>query len=104
MADIEWLTYDMFAARVGEGFDATAGDGEVVPLVLDEATESEHLGGRGPEGQERRQFSLVFRGPATGMLPQGTYSLAHAELGELELFLVPIRADVDGVSYEAAFA
>ena len=104
MARIDWLTYEHFAGRVGEHFDVASPDGSGVPLVLVEATQGSEPGGRGPEGEERLQFSLVFRAPVTRVWPQGTYPLAHEELGELELFLVPLGADADGVRYEAVFA
>jgi hypothetical protein len=81
-----------------------AGEGPALEMVLLEATASSEPGGPGPDGQQRRQFSLVFRGPAAPVLPQRTYVLAHAELGELQLFLVPIGADAEGMRYEAAFA
>lgn len=100
----EWLTYDDFAGREGERFDASAGGPTVVPLVLTEAVESSLPGGSGPQGQQRRQFDLVFRGPAAPVHPQGTYLVTHADLGELELFLVPLSQDDDGVRYQAAFA
>jgi hypothetical protein len=45
----------------------------------------------------------VFRAPAEHRLPQGIYTLIHPELGELEIFLVPIRADKDGFYLEAVF-
>jgi hypothetical protein len=99
---IDWLTYDHFAGRVGETFELADAEPPGARLVLADATESTEPGGRGPEGQERLQFSLVFHGAP--FLSQGTYRLAHAELGELELFLVPIGRDVDGTRYEAAFA
>ena len=104
MARIDWLTHDVFARRVSEQFDVTVGEGTSITLVLVEATESSVLGGHGPDGQERLQFSLVFRGPATQPLPQQTYRLRHAELGELDLFLVPLGPDAEGMLYEAAFA
>jgi hypothetical protein len=50
------------------------------------------------------QFSVVFRGLMAPVLPQGTYHFTHAELGELDLFLVPIGPDSEGMRYEAAFA
>ena len=47
---------------------------------------------------------LVFSGPATPVLAQATYALAHDELGPMDLFLVPIGHDVEGnVQYEAVF-
>lgn len=104
MADPDWLTYDDFAGREGERFDASVGGETVVPLVLAEAAESPLAGGPGPEGQERHQFNLVFRGPVSPVHPQGTYLLTHADLGELEIFLVPVGVDDEGVRYEAAFA
>ncbi len=51
----------------------------------------------------REQFSLHFRGPATPVLPQRIYRLDHPELGALEIFLVPIRRDAAGITYEAVF-
>ena len=104
MSRIEWLTYEHFGGRVGERFEMTGGDGASMSLELVRATELSELGGRGPEGQERRQFALVFQGPATPVVPQAIYSLVHDELGELDLFLVPTEADADRALYQASFA
>ena len=104
MADLEWLTCADFVGRVGDTFDMAADGAAVSPVELVEVTESTEPGGKGPDGQTRNQFSLVFRGPTSPDLPQGTYVLTHEELGELVLFLVPIGADSDGIRYEAAFA
>lgn len=100
--DIEWLTYDQFSGRIGERFGLVVGDGPASGLELIEATQGTAAGGRGPEGQERLQFSLVFRGSPA--LSQGTYRIRHEELGELDLFLVPIGRDGELTKYEAAFA
>ncbi len=51
----------------------------------------------------RRPFSLRFRGPATAAPAQGIRRLAHGELGELEIFLVPIGADAESTTYQAVF-
>src|SRR3982751_229156 len=48
-------------------------------------------------------FSLLFKGPQTPFMPQAVYKLKHAELGELEIFLVPVARDQDGFEYEAVF-
>lgn len=103
-----WLTVDDFADRVGERFllaadvAGDAGDGPTLELV--EVSSSGEAGGRGPAGEERMQFALVFRGPAAPVLPQGIRHLRHDDLGELELFLVPLGVDAGGARYEAAFA
>jgi len=105
VAGIEWLTYDLFAPRVGDAFEVgVAGGSRSVPMVLADASEGSEPGGAGPEGQRRQQFSLVFRGAAAPVLPQGTYRVTHPDLGDLDIFLVPIGPDADGMQYEAAFA
>ena len=37
------------------------------------------------------------------LMPQGIHRLTHSNLGELELFLVPVGRDSAGFQYEAAF-
>jgi Domain of unknown function (DUF6916) len=49
------------------------------------------------------QFSIVFRGPIATFLGQGTRSFEHDQIGQFELFIVPIRSDNDGYYYEAVF-
>jgi hypothetical protein len=57
-----------------------------------------------PAGAPRRDpFALVFVGPQPA-LEQRIYTLSHTELGEVDIFLVPIGLDADGsVRYEAVF-
>lgn len=51
--------------------------------------------------QER--FAIVFRGPNETLLGQGSRRFVHDQLGEFELFLVPISQDDQGANYEAVF-
>jgi hypothetical protein len=55
-----------------------------------------------PPGFE--QFSLLFLGAIEPLLPQGTYIFAHANLGELPLFTVPIGKNREGVQYEVCIS
>jgi len=103
VAGLEWLTYDDFADRIGERFDVATDDREL-GLELVEVTRTDEAGGTGPAGEQREQFSLVFRGPAGTVLAQGTVELTHDAMGELALFLVPLGPDAAGMRYEAAFA
>lgn len=48
-------------------------------------------------------FSLLFKGPIDRSLSQRIYCLYHNQLGELEIFLVPVESQVDGICYEAIF-
>lgn len=51
------------------------------------------------EGQVRdsairaQPFSLIFHGPLSPFAHQGNHVLKHAQLGNLEMFLVPIGPD-----------
>lgn len=103
VTDLAWFTCDDFAALVGQAFEVAVGKGPLA-LQLVKATEGEELGGTGPDGQTRKQFSLVFRGDLEQPLAQGTYRLRHAQLDEIELFLVPLGPDQGSMQYEAAFA
>lgn len=44
-------------------------------------------------GSFRKPFAVLFHGPIQPVLPQGIYRLAHDQLGELELFIVPVGPD-----------
>jgi hypothetical protein len=50
------------------------------------------------------QFSLLFTGPASPWLRQGTYTLLHPQMQELALFLVPLGPRDGRMVYEAIFA
>lgn len=52
-------------------------------------------------GMER--FSTFFIGPAEPCLPQMSYTCQHDEMGEFEIFLVPLSPDERGCRYEAVF-
>lgn len=49
------------------------------------------------------QFSVMFLCPKAVSFPQDTYWVEHAELGEFDLFLVPLGEDQDGTYYVASF-
>jgi len=48
-------------------------------------------------------FSVFFLGALDRFIPQGIRKLKHAELGEMEIFLVPVAKTNEGFEYEAAF-
>lgn len=104
MDEQRWLTFGQFEDRVGQPFEVGVPGAAPVAIRLADARESPEPGGRGPDGQPRKQFSVIFRGPRDPVLPQATYAVRHDELGDLDLFLVPVGRDDDGTTYEAAFA
>jgi hypothetical protein len=96
---LDKLTREAFEPRKGEAFKLTheTASGE---LELKLAS----VQGTGLQGKaEREQFSLHFHGPRSPVLPQQIYHLENAELGAMDLFLVPIARDEQGMIYEAVF-
>ena len=47
---------------------------------------------------------LLFSGPATSLLHQGTYDFSHPRFGTHTIFIVPVGRDATGVNYEAVFS
>jgi len=94
-------TCDQFQPLVGTGFELQAATGETLPATLVEAQPL----GMPPVGG-RQPFSLLFLGPPAPVLPQRIYGLAHesAAVPAMELFIVPVRANHEGIYYEAVFA
>lgn len=93
------LTEKEFSQHLNSTFQVKFVDGEL-PLELVEvkgypASPSEQC------GMER--FSVLFDGPRDMRLPQATYQLRHPEMGEVDIFLVPISGDEKAVRYEAVF-
>ena len=52
-------------------------------------------------GMER--FSVVFAGPTDVFLPQNLYRMTRPDMGEFEIFLVPLGQEADGFRYEAVY-
>ena len=97
MLPLDKIQCEQFAACLNQDFEIAM---RAEPLVL-QLSEARRLGSR-PESV-REPFSLVFRGPAQLLLPQGIYKMSNAQLGEMEIFLVQIAADQTGSSFEAVF-
>lgn len=57
----------------------------------------------GRSSPRQEQFSLLFRGPLDCPFGQGAWTLQHAALGEIEIFLSPVDRDAAGYYYEAVF-
>ncbi len=93
---LDKLTKESFLPHLDAAFRLTS----VEPALELRLVEVEARWGKGPT---REPFSLVFLGPRDPVLPQRIYRLEHADLGALELFLVPVGRDGSGTRYEAAF-
>jgi hypothetical protein len=97
---LDRFTTEHFEPHCGTAFRIDFTDHAPVELVL---AQVDAFGG--PATSEGRQpFSLLFHGPLTPVLPQRIYPLQHAELGVLEIFIVPLGPDDVGMRYEAVFS
>jgi len=91
---LESLTVDQFRPLRGNRFRIAPDGAPSFDVELVEVTEiPREPGGRAP-------FSLVFQGGPDPPLEQRIYRVEHGELGELDIFLVPIAAD----RYQAVFS
>ena len=90
----EQLTIGDFAPHLHTRFRVLQPEGH--ELELTEVTDCSNA--------QLEQFSLIFTGAASPWLPQGMYKLAHSQMQECELFLVPIGPDAAGMRYQAVFS
>ncbi len=94
---LDRLSVDDFIPHLGKAF-GLGGPAGGIDLVLVEASPA----GAARAGH-RAPFSLVFRGARTPVLPQAIYPFQHPTLGTLDIFIVPIGPDAEGMRYEAVF-
>jgi len=95
---LDQLTKDQFAPHVGSTFQVRLNPQETVPLTL-----AEVHGYPDHEGPRREPFSLIFHGAHRFVLPQRVYPVEHQDLATMEIFLVPLGPDGQGMRYEAVF-
>ena len=99
---LESATSETFAPHVGSTFEATTQPGDTVKLVL---TSCDPSPWGAAEGAARAPFSLFFHdADGSRYAPQQTFSMRHEELGQFELFMVPLGPDEQGMRYQAVFS
>lgn len=92
----EKLTQEAFAKHLNTKFQAQLDAGQSVELGLIEVSELKRY-------ERQEEFWILFLGPNESFLGQGMRLMKHDEMGEFDLFLVPIKQDAQGFYYEAAF-
>jgi hypothetical protein len=94
------LTHESFAACLNQKCRVQPDSGTLEMELI----ECRKLSPGGKTNQGHREpFSLIFRGPRAPILPQRIYRFDFAQLGPLEIFIVPIGPDESGMRYEAIF-
>jgi len=85
-----------FANQLHTVFRLGGGDSGGMELELDQVSAVHSY-------PRQEVFSLVFKGPGDRLLAQQIYRLEHAQLGPVDIFLVPIQNDGAAAYYEAVF-
>src|SRR5262249_14892857 len=85
-----------FAENLHSVFRMLLPEGASLNLELIEVAEQNN-------SPQLEQFSVTFRGPLTPVCPQQIYKLEHERLGTMELFLVPLGPEKEGMLYQSCF-
>lgn len=99
-ATMKLLAIEDFAAAQNQTFDLAMGADSSMPLTL---VEVRPLAAAPAAGTMRFPFSLMFRSQSAVVLPQNIYGLRNTVMGALQVFLVPVARDRDGIVYQAVF-
>lgn len=96
---MRFLTFESFSPHLNSIFALGVGE-SMVEMTLTQATKQ-------PvhpfPGMMREPFSLIFRSGNQVVLPQRLYPFKHDAMGKLDIFIVPIGRDPQGVVYQAVF-
>jgi hypothetical protein len=92
-----------FAAALHSRFQVGSTLSRAVDVALVEVSPTRRFGSGAPEAPAFESFSLLFEGPVSTPLTQGTYSFAHPQMGHFDLFIVPIGRQEQLIQYQAVF-
>jgi hypothetical protein len=90
------LEHAEFSKHLNTNFKIRLDEQTMVDAKLAEITE--HL-----VSPLQERFAIVFHTTNDFFLGQGMRQVEHDQMGSFEIFLVPIRRDDQGTSYEAVF-
>lgn len=90
------LTHEEFSKNKNAKFQVQVDDNTHVDLELIEVSEIKLY-------PQQEEYTLEFRGPLDMFLGQGIRNFAHDQMGQFELFIVPVKQDAQGFYYEAVF-
>lgn len=90
------LTHEEFSKNANTKFQAQVDENTHVELELISVSEVKLY-------PQQEEFSIEFRGPLEMFLGQGVRNFTHDQMGQFELFTVPIKQDQQGFYYEAIF-
>ncbi len=92
-------TYEGFAPYLNQTFAVDLGTSSV-EMTLVQAIKGQ---ARDWAGLRKEPFALVFKCAAPVILPQRIYPFESTGFGKMDIFIVPIGRDKDGIVYQAVF-
>ena len=90
------LTHEEFSKHLNSTFRIRLSPEQTLDARLVEI--SEHM-----VSTRQERFAIVFLTSNDILLPQAIRQFEHDEMGNLQLFIVPIGRDEEGTRYEAVF-
>lgn len=90
------LTHENFSKNANTKFQVQVDENTPVELELTSISEVKVY-------PLQEEFAIEFRGPLNVYLGQGARNFTHEQMGEFELFIVPVNQDEHGFYYEAVF-
>lgn len=96
---MQMLSYESFAGHVRETFSVSLGE-SAMDVTLVEATRKP---ARVSAGIRTEPFTLYFKSQSPILLPQKIYPFTNPGMGKVEIFIVPVAREKDGILYEAVF-
>jgi hypothetical protein len=94
----ENLTRETFAPLLHTKFRLHFDETQSLEIELVEVSGSD-----APQVKGMERFALIFHIPVKQPIPQRTYLIEHADIGTLDIFIVPVAAAENGFHYEAVF-
>lgn len=98
---LEQMTISTFRGLEGTTFRLNYGGATPLDLHLTNVAALPVIDAR--DGLRAEPFSLEFHSDGSSYALQGTYRLAHDQLGEFDLFIVPLGPADGGMNYQAIF-
>ena len=89
-------THEAFSKNLNTKFQVQLDETNYIDVELEHASELKVY-------PHQEEFSIVFLGPIETFLGQGVHSFKHDQIGQFELFIVPIAQDEKGFHYQAVF-
>ena len=92
-------TYEGFAGHLNATFAVGVGNG-TVDMTLVQATKGKP---QDWEGLRKQPFSLIFKCAKPVIFPQQVYPFERPGFGKMDIFIVPVGRERDGIVYQAVF-